>query len=742
MIDQTPVKNRARSTEDNIDLAYYLDVVTDSKWLIAAICSVFLILGACYAFFSSPIYEADMLIQVEDGKNSIQGMLGDAADALDSQTAASAEIEILRSRLVVAAAVDNLRLYITATPKYFPFFGQKLASFNSNLSKPGIFGYGGYAWGAEAISVDSLEVSPDLQGKTLIVEALEGGKYRITHEDLTDVYTGSVGRLEVFNTNLGELRINIASLKANPGAKFIVVRKSRLQTIRALQGDLDIQEKGKQSGVIGAKLQGENPRITAKILNEVGRQYIKQNIERKSEEAERSLEFLNSQLPELRKRLEEAEDRYNKLRNQRGTVDLNEEAKLLLQQSVTGQSVLFDLQQKRRELLTRFTVEHPSIVAIDKQIASVNNEMAGVTEKIKLLPSLQQDVIRLTRDVKVSTDLYATLLNTSQQLQLVKAGRIGNVRLVDNAVVPESPVKPKLSLALLVSLLAGLAAGVAAAFLRNHLFSGIEDPADIEQAGLSVYATIPYSPTQRRLAARVKDKAKDVALLTDVSVHDPALEAMRSLRTTLQFGLLEAQNNVVLFTGPTPGVGKSFLSSNFAAILATASKRVLLIDGDLRKGYLNQYLGYPRANGLSELLTGVLSFDEAIRRGVRDNLDFMPTGILPPNPSELLLSPSLNAVLKRASQEYDIVLIDSPPVLLTTDAAIIAELVGTIFLVVRSGNSRIGEIQECQQRFERVGKSIKGVVFNGVDVTKRKFSYGTKYGRYRYEAYSYHSVSE
>ncbi|WP_143282713.1 polysaccharide biosynthesis tyrosine autokinase, partial [Burkholderia pseudomallei] len=382
--------------------------------------------------------------------------------------------------------------------------------------------------------------------------------------------------------------------------------------------------------------------------------------------------------------------------------------------------------------------KHPSVVAIDQQIAALDGYRGTAEQQIKRLPALQQQFVRLMLDVKVNTDLYTALLNNMQQLQLVRAGKVGNVRLVDTAAVPEVPVKPKKALVALASLLLGVLAGCGTAVGRSMLFHGISDPNEIERRlGLSVYATVPRSDRQRALTERAKHKARALSLLCVAHPDEPAVESLRSLRTALQFAMLDAKNNVVVIAGPAPGVGKSFVSANLAAVLTMAGKRVLLIDGDIRKGHLNDYLGLARGKGFSELIAGSAQPDDVLHRDVIAGLDFISTGAMPKNPAELLLNARVSTLIDTFSQRYDAVVIDSPPVLAVADTGILAATAGTAFLVTLAGSTKLGEIAESAKRLAQNGVRLSGVVFNGINPRLGQYGYGSKYGGYRYVAYEY-----
>ncbi|AHI79694.1 exopolysaccharide transport family protein [Burkholderia thailandensis USAMRU Malaysia  len=727
-------------SEGDTDFVAVLDILIEGRWLIAAIALGCFVVGVAYAVLSKPVYQADILIQVEDSPDTsaAKSLLGDVSSLFDVKSSAAAETQILASRLVVSRAVDNLKLFIDAKPKRFPVIGNWLARRSEGLSNPGLAGFGGYAWGQERINVATFDVPRAMEGDTFELTMLDARRYRLAGGDLERNVEGAIGTLERFSAKGGAIVLRVDAVAAKPGATFVLVRHSRLRTIEDLQDNLDVQERVKQSDVVVASLRDTDPDLVSSALNEIGRQYIAQNIQRKSAEAAQSLEFLNGQLPALKRQLTDSEARLTKLRDEHGTVDLTEEAKLALAQSADAKTRLLELRQKRQEALSRFTPKHPSVIAIDQQIAALDGYRGAAEQQIKRLPDLQQQLVRLMLDVKVNTDLYTALLNNMQQLQLVRAGKVGNVRLVDTAAVPEVPVKPKKALVALASLLLGVLAGCGTAVGRSMLFHGISDPNEIERRlGLNVYATVPRSDQQRALIERAKRRERALSLLSVAHPDEPAVESLRSLRTALQFAMLDARNNVVVIAGPAPGVGKSFVSANLAAVLTMAGKRVLLIDGDIRKGHLNDYLGLARGKGFSELIAGSAQPDEVLHRDVIVGLDFISTGAMPKHPAELLLHPRLPELIGEFSKHYDVVLIDSPPVLAVADTGILAATAGTAFLVALAGSTKLGEIAESAKRLAQNGVRLSGVVFNGINPRLGQYGYGSKYGGYRYVAYEY-----
>jgi tyrosine-protein kinase Etk/Wzc len=733
-----PLPTASPADEDEVDLLGLLDVILDAKWLVASTTAAALLLGGSYALFSQPVYQANTLLQVEDAELGAAGALGAASNLFKIKSPASAEMELLRSRLVVGKAVDDLQLFIRAEPLRFRFVGNWLSSRAMGLAQPGFLGFAGYVHGTEKIKVGLLDVPFSLENEPLRLIATNSG-YILQSPSGQTLVEGPVGETLAWGQGADAGRIAVHTLEALPGAHFTVVRQNRLAVLEGLQYGLQISEEGKQSGVISMSLQGTNPEEITKILETVGNNYVRQNVERKAAEANKSLDFLNGFLPTLKQQLETSETAFNQFRNQRGTFDLSTEGKLALSTSVDLQTQLLQLQQKRRELSSQFTASHPSVQVIDSQIATLTKEIGAINSQVKVLPNLEQDLLRLTRDVKVNSELYLGLLNSAQQLRLVREGKVGNVRVVDQAVTQSNPVAPQRNLIVALSAMLGLLGGAALAFARNAMNSGIKDSAEIEaQTGLNVFATVPHSEIQNKLYESITQKAPGQHLLAVTHASDPGIESLRSLRTALQFALLNARNNVVLFTGPTPSIGKSFISANFAAVLGAGGKRILLLDADLRKGYINQYFGLSRGPGLSELISGSKIFDEVVHRNVAPGVDMVPTGALPPNPGELFLSHSTEQLIQKLSKQYDLIIIDTPPVLAVSDTQVLGPVAGTVFLIAKANVTAIGEIHESIKRLQQAGVSIKGVVFNDFKADKRRYGgYGYRYSRYRYTNYKY-----
>jgi tyrosine-protein kinase Etk/Wzc len=730
--------SRDNRDADEIDIRAVLDVLIKNVKLIVAITVAFMVIGGLYAFIARPVYSVDITVQVESNGDlagaAAGNLIGGLSSLFDVKSTDDGEMEILHSRLVTDRVVDDLGLYIDAQPRYFPLLGSWVARHGRTLSQPGLLGFGGYAWGSERIAVKQFDVPKDFEEDRFVVTALGGNRYKLSGSDLDADATGEIGAPLKVRTSAGDITLLVSQLDGKPDAQFVVKRYSKLKVLDKLQKDLTITEKGKdQSGVIGVTYENPNPVLAAAVLNEIANNYVQQNADRKAATADKSLQFLNAQLPDVEKQLRTVEDRLNAYQNKHELVDLTEQAKAVLTQSVTAQSNLFELEQKRKEMAALYTPQHPALAALDQQIAAARLNADSFNGSIQRLPDAQQNLVRLKRDVTVETDLYVGLLNSIQQLRLATASKIGNVRVIDHAVVPDESVKPKRVLVVAIAAALGLLCGIGTAVVRAALFGGLTDPMDIERdAMLNVIATIPLSVAQRQLMRPGERSDHVPSILALARPQEPAVEALRSLCTALQFALLERpENNVVLMTGPSVGIGKSFVSANLATLIGLSKKRVLLIDGDLRRGHLAADFGVPGRVGFTDVLRDDMPIEQAIVTDITPNVDFLPAGPLTGQPVELFSSGGLAEIIAWASQRYDIVLLDAPPVLPVTDATVFAPYAGIVLLAARSGMTSNGEILESVKRIERVGAKVTGVVFNGFRPGLRSAQYGN-YGGYAY----------
>ncbi|HGS4912974.1 TPA: polysaccharide biosynthesis tyrosine autokinase [Vibrio parahaemolyticus] len=704
--------------DDEIDLGKLFGILIDAKWFIISITLFFATLGIAVALLSTPIYKADALIQIEKkSSGGISAMVGDMGELFSAESSATTEIEIIKSRMILGDTVDKFNLTTIATPDYLPFVGKGLARINGTQNY---------------ISLTTFEVPRTARGLShqLIATDIEKGQFSLMLEDQM-VLSGSVGQLIEMNG----YRVKVNQLNAQNEDTFTISKISKLDAINKLASQLSISERGSQTGIVSLSIEGEYPDHNQLVLNDVVQNYFLQNVRRNSAEAEQSLNFLKGHLPEIKDKLTISEDTLNSFRQENESIDLNLEAQSTLKVMVALEAQLNELTFKESEISQKFTQDHPAYKSLLDKRQTLLQEKERLNKQVQKLPKTQREVLRMTRDVEVNQQIYIQLLNKVQELNIIKAGTVGNVRIIDNAQSYAIPIKPKKPLIVVLATLLGGMVAVAFVLVKTAFHRGVTSPDQIEQMGIPVYASVPKSIQQLEFASKLKrNKSKgnnELVLLAEANPADLSIEALRSLRTSLHFAMMEAKNNVLMISGPAPSIGKTFVSTNFAAVAAKTGQKVLLIDADMRKGYLQQCFGLRWDNGLSEYLSGKVAPSNIIKSTSIDNLNVVTRGQVPPNPSELLMHPRFKSFIDDMSAEYDLVIIDTPPVLAVTDPSIVGALAGTTLMVARFDQTTLKEIEVARGRFEQSGVEVKGVILNAVE-KKASNSYGYGYGYYNY----------
>ncbi|SVR80389.1 polysaccharide biosynthesis tyrosine autokinase [Klebsiella pneumoniae] len=711
------VNNKTQQAEsDDFDLGRLLGELIDNRKLIISITSAFTVLAVLYTLLATPIYQADALIQVEQKQgnailNSINQILP------NSQPESAPELTLLQSRMILGKTVDDLNLQAQVRQKYFPVIGRGVARLLGEESG--------------SITVGKLYL-PQVEGgdaPQVILTVNDGERYTIAGDDFT--LEGKVGEL----INEKGVTLLIKEINAQPGSEFIITYLNKLKAISNLQDAFNVADQGKDTGMLSLTLTGDNPTLIKNILNSISNNYLEQNVERQAAQDAKSLDFLNEQLPKVRSDLDFAEDKLNAYRKQKDSVDLTMEAKSVLDQIVNVDNQLNELTFKEAEISQLYTKEHPTYKALVEKRKTLQDEKVKLNKRVSSMPSTQQEVLRLSRDVESGRAVYLRLLNRQQELNIAKSSAIGNVRIVDDAVTEPNPVKPKKILIIIIGTILGAFISIGIVLLRMFLLRGIESPEQLEEAGINVYASVPVAEWYKANLVKGNNKRKEPeSLLAIENPADLAIEAIRSLRTSLHFAMMEAKNNILMISGASANAGKTFISTNLAATMASSGKKVLFIDADLRKGYVHKILGSNNDNGLSDYLSGRVSLEKVITTVTKGNFDYIPRGQVPPNPAELLMHPRFNELISQVSKLYDLVIIDTPPILAVTDAAIIGRYVGTTLLVARFEINTTKEILVSIKRFEQSGVNVKGCILNGM-VRKASSYYGYGYNHYGY-AYS------
>ncbi len=715
-------------TDDSIDLKQLFFMLL-RQWKIIMSCVILaLLLAILYLRVTSPTYAVNSLIQIEDSKNMSTALLGDMANLMEVQSPAQTEVELIKSRFVLSKVIENLKLDINLKSLDDTFSNRLLhrTQYQTTYSPTQVVLSSSQGM---QLHVKQLSVPAHLLNQPLTLRFTDAQHYNLSLPT-GELIKGQVGQAinQMVSGGLLELTINNAS---NVAGQQFEIRQAALQTmVDRINAQLSAAEKGKLTGVIAVNYKGTDKVLITDTLNEILRVYMQQNLTRKSAESQNTLAFLDKQLPELKAQLEASENKFNQFREKNDTIDVTKESELLLMQGVNLETRRIELEQKRAEMGGKYTADFPLMKQVTDQLATIASKTKELDQRLNRLPEIQRQYLQLYRDVQINTELYTSLLNSYQQIKVVKAGQIGNARVVDAAILPLKPVQPKSMMVLLLSVFLGGFVGVLLALLRNMLSSGVKDAESIEaQTGLPVYATLAHSPILDKFRA---DRSKTLPLLALEDHEDLTLESLRSLRTVLYFAQKNAKNNVVLIAGPAPELGKSFISANLATILAQTGKIVLLIDADMRRGHMHKYFDANPMQGLADLLDSknALATSDVIQPTLIKGLSFISKGKTPSNPSELLLNSAFEDFLNEVSEHYDHIIIDSPPLLAVTDGIIISKYTGLNLLVARYGKTPMNEIKLCISRLQHSGQNVQGLVLNDVPqgaLQNEGYSYTYKY---------------
>ncbi|QBK68109.1 polysaccharide biosynthesis tyrosine autokinase [Acinetobacter johnsonii] len=722
--------SQTTNTEDTIDLKeLFFSLI--AQWKLIALCILLSLICALLYLRTTPdTYSVDALVQVEENKGASAALLGDLSSMVEQKQPAQAEIEILKSRLVLGNVIQhlNLDLKISGTENSFtdrllsPHHYQTKYQPKSVLFKDD----------EKAFDIRQFNVPSNFRDKNLELR-FKDGQFSLTNTQTEQVIlTGKTNQANTLRTADGLWNISIYT-QDQLNDVYLIQKQSLPAAVNSILANYSVAEKGKLTGILGLNYQGTDKTHITQVLNAILVSYSQQNIERRSAETAQTLKFLDEQLPELKQQLDVAEREFNKFRQQYNTVDVTKESELFLTQSVTLETQKAQLEQQVAEAGAKYTAEHPVMQQMNAQLGAINKKIAELNGTLKGLPDLQRRYLQLYREVEVKQQLYTALLNSYQQLRIAKAGEIGNVRIVDTAVEPIAPIAPKKLQILILSIFLGGFLGTLLALLRNMMRTGIKDSTQIEnELDLPVYATVPRSPVQES-RIKILKKKKNIPILVVKNSDDIAIESLRSMRTAIHFALSSARNNLITISGPAPEVGKSFISINLATILAQSDKRVLVIDADLRRGYLHKYFNYDAQPGLTEFLNSEQTLDAVIRTTEVPGLSMISRGKSPANPSELLSSAQFKTLLEQLSEKFDHVIIDTPPVLAVTDGIIISQYTGVNLVIARYAKTQMKELELTLNRFEQAGVKVNGFILNDIQRSSAGYGYGYNYA-YTYKA--------
>lgn len=651
-------------------------------------------LAGVVLLYMAPVYRADAMLQVEQGAGSdLMGRLSQVLPEGGGAPRAAPEIELLKSRMVLGKTVNDLKLRVVVKRRYRPLVGYPLARLSG---RP-----------AERIEVSRLSVPDGLlePGRPMILTVLAQGKWRLDAGGVR--VEGETGKPAECHGIMADVKV----VDAPPGTEFAITLTSEREAVDALLKRVSVRERGRDSGILEITLTGDDPAQAVRILQRITENFFRQNVARRAERDSRSLAFLGELLPRVRAALDEAESRLSLYRSERDSVDLTLEARAVLEQIVNAERQLNELTFREAELSRLYRRDHPAYQVLAAKRHTLEQERERLGRQVSSMPVTQQEVLRLSRDVDSGREVYLRLLNREQELNISRASVTGNVRIIDPASAQPRATGPQSVLILVLGGVLGLMASVGLVVLRMALHRGIDTPEQLEEAGISVCATVPQSDWLIKAARRGRTGGER-HFLPVANPGDIAVEAIRGLRTIVHFMAERAGRSTLMVTGATPGCGKTFVSSALAAVMAQGGLRVLFIDADMRRGYAHELFQLPAGPGLSEVLCGRAELGEAVRHYGPGGFDVLTRGAVPVNPAELLMDGRFGAVMRSAEAGYDMVIADTAPVLEVTDAAVVGQHAGISLVVAQAELNTVKEIIKTNCKLELVDVTTCYTVLN------------------------------
>ena len=735
--------NDATQKDDEIDLIALLLTLLRGWKTILACALLGLALGVTYSRYVQPTYKTDALIQIDKKSQGVSALGSNISELVGAEaTPAETERELIKSRMVLVPVVSKLHLDISVGDAEIG----ALDRITKSSIPTQINTEEGVALDTEqgSVRVSNFTVPQAYENKTFnIVKTNSGFELSIERNEDIEIYTGNIASPTTIKTPDGDINILVESLPV-VGHKISLTKLSMPSAIENLSSVLSVSERGDKTGIVQLTLTGEDQRQVSRVLTNVVQSYVDQNLARGSEQTTTTIEFMESQIPQLKQKLEQSEEAFNKFREQYGTIDVSKEAEILLNESAQIERQLSELKLKQAELLTYYTAEHPLVVQINDQLAVLSARRQEIKQTVTRMPETQREFLQLSQDMDINREIYLTMLKNYEQLKIARAGEIGYVRVVDTPINTFKPIAPRKLVIWALSLIIGTLLGSLLVLAKSLLRNTVKDPERLEEkTGVPVIATIPRSKTSINLMKNNKNSRRLLAMVD----HDGlSYEGIKSLRTSLMFamppvskiasvfGELERdeaskQGKIIAISGEAPGIGKSFISSNLAETFSQLNKKVLIIDGDMRRGELHKIFTISQSNGLGDYLTEKdATLANFIHPTSFEFIDFMPRGKHPNNPASLLSTDKFSSMLVQLVAIYDYIIIDTPPVLAVSDAVIIAQYADKVLMVTRYNHSVEGQLAYAVKQMNKANVTVDGIVLNDmVQGITSKYSYHYSY---------------
>ena len=516
----------------------------------------------------------------------------------------------------------------------------------------------------------------------------------------------------------------------------VLVREKQL--IQAFQNRLKVTPI-RNSRLVNVSFESRDPGLSALAANTLTEEYIRYSIETKIEASREARTWLNLQVDDMREKVrgsEEAFEDYKQTIPKRIMARIESSSSIVEMENrpeVVNNPFIQELRveeikisAKLAELSEKYGPKHPQMIQLNSQLNTLRDRMNREVKRVVAAVLIEEspDYLLLKREAEANRNIYEVLLARLKETTVTENLPQSNIFVLDKALIPDFPVKPRKGTNILLSILLGVISGVSLAFFFEYLDNTVKGPEDIER-----YLRVPFLGAVP--AAKKLTPEKPVELMTAHSPQSPQAESYRTIRTSLLLAMAERQPKLILITSPAPVEGKTTTASNLAIAMAQSGNSVLLMDGDLRKPSLHRLFGQDNAKGLSSVLVGQGTLEANIHQTFIPLLSLLATGPLPPNPSELLGSKRMKELMSVAVERFDRVVIDSAPTMPVADSILLATMCDGVVMVIKESETKREMALTACKRLTDSGSKILGAVLNNVDMRQKGY-YFYPYYRYYY----------
>lgn len=697
-------------------------------------------LAMLYLISTAPTYEASTLLEVRDSGKINEEDSGVYKEKKDLKE----ESNILRSRKVLNPIVDQYQLRDTIEAKSIPVLSDvtKRMPFLADWIA-GLDFAKAYAWGNTNLEIAQFSVPREWEDEELILTVLENDRYALERDGQEIINEAAVGEnILVELGNYDPITLLVTAIDAPEGVRFSLAKQSLQVTISELSSNLITETSDAKSSMINIKLRDEDAKKSANMVNSIAQEYSSVKLSAETRDANAKLNFYTESLPSVEADYRAAQAALTKFKNDGRIVRQDEQTIAALRQMDRLDAEISDLQIELNQKSARYTVGHPDIKRLQKDIDEVRAERNRYAARVRNAPQVEGDLDALENDLEQAKELYTETVNALNKYVRDQKAYVSQVSIIDEALTPRKPISPNPLLAVVGGTLATMFLYMLYLTLRSALSTVISDQDALERAsGLPVFMNIPKSGAQKRLGSGANVNPRrllpgatsgsralataDSNVLALSKPEDYSIENLRGLRSMLEDVMDGAANNVLMITSPLPSMGKSFVSMNLAVLLAQAGKRVLLIDADYQRGQLHKSLGLPMGPGLPEVVRGKSELKETVKPTSVQNLYCIPRGFMGGEAGrEMPSDKEFSAFMQVVAPRFDIAIIDTPPVLSVATAMSLGKHAGSSIMIIKEGEVKEPQLTEALKRLSFSGVRVNGCILNGSSApTPRHYAY-------------------